>query len=216
MLQAGIFLIISFLSSLRPLAAQKSPVDYSGFSGRYSQLVSQQFSEFSLSLVVSVVPQTDSQVRWLERSSCKALNDWVGVGQPAHLLCDRKQARQLRNNARRRGMETQFVSKHLGREIKEEAKTIDNIEDGNRRGRTGVRRVKVKKKKQRPTRLRHNSYLGTQLLYSFLTELETQYDTMTMENIGKTAEGRDVKIVKINANNTDLPVIFIDAGIHAR
>ena len=113
-------------------------------------------------------------------------------------------------------METQFVSKHLGREIKEEAETVDNIDDGHRRGRTGVRRVKVKKKKQRPNRFRHNSYLGSELLYNFLTELESQYDTMTMENIGKTGEGRDVKIVKINANNSDLPVIFIDAGIHAR
>ena len=102
------------------------------------------------------------------------------------------------------------------REIREEAKTIDNIDEAQRRGRTGVRRVKIKKKKQRPNRFRHSSYLGSELLYSFLTELDTQYDTMTMENIGKTGEGRDVKIVKINANNTDLPVIFIDAGIHAR
>ena len=122
----------------------------------------------------------------------------------------------MKNEARRRGMETQFVSKHLGREIREEAKTIDQIDDGHRRGRTGVRRVKLKKKKQRPNRFRHNSYLGTELLYNFLTELDSQYDTMTMENIGKTGEGRDVKIVKINANNSNLPVIFIDAGIHAR
>ena len=162
------------------------------------------------------MPQTEAQVGWVERTrGCQGLNDWVGVGQAAHLLCERKQARQLRSEARRRGMETQFVSKHLGREIKEEAETIDNI-DGHRRGRTGVRRVKVKKKKQRPNRFRHSSYLGSDLIYNFLAELESQYDTMTMENIGKTGEGRDVKIVKINANNSDLPVIFIDAGIHAR
>ena len=92
---------------------------------------------------------------------------------------------------------------------REEAKTIDNIDEAQRRGRTGVRRVKVKKKKQRPNRFRHGSYLGSELLYSFLTELDAQYDTMSMENIGKTGEGRDVKIVKINANNSDLPVIFI-------
>ena len=82
-----------------------------------------------------------------------------------------------------------------------------------------VRRVKVKKKKkpqQRPNRFRHNSYLGTNLMYDFLSELESQYNIMRMETIGKTGEGRDVKIVKINANNSNLPVIFIDAGIHAR
>ena len=53
-------------------------------------------------------------------------------------------------------------------------------------------------------------------MYDFLSELESQYNIMRMETIGKTGEGRDVKIVKINANNSNLPVIFIDAGIHAR
>ena len=79
----------------------------------------------------------------------------------------------------------------------------------------GVRRVKVKKKK-RQQRFRHGSYLGSTLMYDFLAELEKQYTTMKMETIGKTGEGRDVKIVKINADNSNLPVIFIDAGIHAR
>merc|ERR1719512_358875 len=31
-----------------------------------------------------------------------------------------------------------------------------------------------------------------------------------------TNEGRNIKVVKINSNNTRLPIIFIDAGIHAR
>ena len=37
-----------------------------------------------------------------------------------------------------------------------------------------------------------------------------------METIGTTGEGRDLKIVKINSKDPSLPVIFIDAGIHAR
>ena len=127
------------------------------------------------------------------------------------------QARQLKNSARKKGIETHFVSKHLGREIKEEAKSLDIIEDEGLRDRSDpVRRVKVKRKKKQENRFRHTSYLGTNLMYDFLSQLESQYDTIKMETIGKSGEGRDVKIVKINANNSDLPVIFIDAGIHAR
>ena len=127
------------------------------------------------------------------------------------------QARQLKSSARKKGIETHFVSKHLGREIKEEAKSLDNIEDDVLTERSDtVRRVKVKRKKKQQNRFRHTSYLGTNLMYDFLSQLESQYDNMKMETIGKTGEGRDVKIVKINANNSDLPVIFIDAGIHAR
>ena len=39
---------------------------------------------------------------------------------------------------------------------------------------------------------------------------------MTSKVIGMTNEGRNIKVVKINSNNTQLPIIFIDAGIHAR
>ena len=39
---------------------------------------------------------------------------------------------------------------------------------------------------------------------------------MEIDVIGQSGEGRYIKIVKINANDTRLPTIFIDAGIHAR
>ena len=39
---------------------------------------------------------------------------------------------------------------------------------------------------------------------------------MEIDVIGKTGEGRDIRVVKINANDTTKPTIFIDAGIHAR
>ena len=38
---------------------------------------------------------------------------------------------------------------------------------------------------------------------------------MRVGNIGKTVEERDIKIVEINSNDSRLPVIFIDAGLHA-
>ena len=44
----------------------------------------------------------------------------------------------------------------------------------------------------------------------------SQYSSMEIDVIGQSGEGRYIKIVKINANDTRLPTIFIDAGIHAR
>ena len=71
--------------------------------------------------------------------------------------------------------------------------------------------------KNKQQRFRHNSYLGTDLIYQHLESLEKQFDSLEMERIGVTGEGRDIKIVKINAAvDPDLPTIFIDAGIHAR
>ena len=37
-----------------------------------------------------------------------------------------------------------------------------------------------------------------------------------IEAIGKTAESRDIVVTKINSDHEKLPVIFIDAGLHAR
>merc|ERR1711874_327694 len=92
--------------------------------------------------------------------------------------------------------------------------------------RVAGRKVKKKKNKKKKTKtknvhaiksnFRHRAYLGSKLMYDWLDQIDKKFSVMTMENIGKTGEGRDVKIVKINANNSNLPVIFIDAGIHAR
>jgi len=39
---------------------------------------------------------------------------------------------------------------------------------------------------------------------------------MIVKTIGKTHEGRDIKLVEINFENSSLPIIFIECGIHAR
>ena len=44
----------------------------------------------------------------------------------------------------------------------------------------------------------------------------SQFNSMEIDVIGRSGEGRLIKIVKIDANDTKLPTIFIDAGIHAR
>ncbi|XP_047115367.1 carboxypeptidase B-like [Schistocerca piceifrons] len=58
-------------------------------------------------------------------------------------------------------------------------------------------------------------------IYAYLDTLATQYpDLVTLETIGQSTEGRDLKLVKVVTASSDSdaakPVIFVDATIHAR
>ena len=141
-------------------------------------------------LVVEVKPESAEDLLWLETSHCQSLNELVGIGQPYQALCDRGKARDLRREARRKGLDVHYVSKHLGREIREEAKDIDNFQNDGEgeetssdqyaaQGQGRLVRVKkrVKKKpgqKNKQGRFRHTSYLGYQLMFQYLDKLENQ------------------------------------------
>lgn len=117
----------------------------------------------------------------------------MGIGQPYQALCDRAKARDLRREARKKGLEVHFVSKHLGREIREEAKDVDNFQDDGEEEETSSdqdaaqgqgRLVRVKKRvkkkpgqKNKQGRFRHTSYLGYQLMFQYLDKLENQVGT---------------------------------------
>ena len=83
------------------------------------------------------------------------------------------------------------MSKHLGQEIREEAKDVDHFQDDGEeeeetssdqdaaQGQGRLVRVKkrVKKKpgqKNKQGRFRHTSYLGYQLMFQYLDKLENQ------------------------------------------
>jgi len=53
---------------------------------------------------------------------------------------------------------------------------------------------------------------------AYLDQLAEDYSNLvSLETIGKSYEGRDLKLIKISTNpKSNKPVIFIDAGIHAR
>ena len=122
----------------------------------------------------------------------------MGIGQPYQALCDRTKARDLRREARKKGLEVHFVSKHLGKEIREEAKDVDNFQDDDEeetssdqdaaQGQGRLVRVKkrVKKKpgqKNKQGRFRHTSYLGYQLMFQYLDKLENQVGTQQVDGI---------------------------------
>nr|XP_022916599.1 carboxypeptidase B-like [Onthophagus taurus] len=52
---------------------------------------------------------------------------------------------------------------------------------------------------------------------SYLDNLSQKYGYVSVESLGKTFEGRDIKVVKISTGgNFDKPAIFIDAGLSPR
>lgn len=84
------------------------------------------------------------------------------------------------------------------------------------RGRRRVKKVKKRRQRQEGEDFKHKSYLGTDLIYQWLDRLDQRFDGVTLEKIGHTAEGRDIKVVKLNSREQQFPFHIADAGIHAR
>ncbi|XP_017480758.1 PREDICTED: carboxypeptidase B-like [Rhagoletis zephyria] len=57
-------------------------------------------------------------------------------------------------------------------------------------------------------------------IYQYIEEISRQHpDLCSLETIGKTSEGRVMKIIKVgysNSSKPNKPIVWIDAGIHAR
>lgn len=94
--------------------------------------------------VLELIPKTDGELSWIQQSSCRSMTDWLGVGKQAHLLCNRKEARKLKISARKKGISTRYISKHLGKEIKEEEKYVDKISTATSGRKSNARKVKKK------------------------------------------------------------------------
>ncbi|XP_047992762.1 uncharacterized protein LOC125231359 [Leguminivora glycinivorella] len=62
-----------------------------------------------------------------------------------------------------------------------------------------------------------NSYHGLRTIYGFMDDLAAAYPFLCCCCvIGKTAEGRDIKLLKISNGNPDNKCVWVDGGIHAR
>ena len=68
--------------------------------------------------------------------------------------------------------------------------------------------------------LNFNNYHGVNTFHRYLDCLSQVYsDIVSLQTIGYSTEGRDLKIIKIGKPATDgrtKPAVWIDAGIHAR
>ena len=49
-------------------------------------------------------------------------------------------------------------------------------------------------------------------IYKFYDKLVDSDNVLKITSIGKSIEKREIRILKINAEKSDLPVVFIDAG----
>jgi len=60
-------------------------------------------------------------------------------------------------------------------------------------------------------------YHSLEDMYSFLDYLESTYDFVSTESVGKSYEGRDMRVAKICKGGCgNKPAVWIDGGIHAR
>ena len=126
--------------------------------------------------------------------------------------------------ARKSGLEIKTKSKSLEREIKREMmppkkktkKSKRNKKKKRRRKASGGRKVTLARRRKKRNKLDHDTYIGYDEMVAWLEGLDRQFEHVTVDRIGVTEGNRDIKLVKINSNNTDLPIIFIDAGMHAR
>eukprot|EP00091_Calanus_sinicus_P010359 TRINITY_DN24162_c0_g1_i1.p1 TRINITY_DN24162_c0_g1~~TRINITY_DN24162_c0_g1_i1.p1 ORF type:complete len:148 (+),score=55.65 TRINITY_DN24162_c0_g1_i1:171-614(+) len=104
--------------------------------------------------VLELIPKSGDDINWMKSMSCRSLTDWVGVDMPAHLLCNRKQARNLKVSARKKGIQTKYVSKHFGREIKKEARSVDQMADRITRRKVNAQKNKKNKTKNKKTKVK--------------------------------------------------------------
>ncbi|XP_023320641.1 carboxypeptidase B [Eurytemora carolleeae] len=152
--------------------------------------------------VVEATPKNNDELTWLESDSpCSVLGEWVGNG--VGLLCSRLEANLLRQQAKNRGIKTTFSTRHLGRQI-------DKEEEQNSRA-----DLIQPHKRQKKRILTHEEFVNYATIQHYLDSLQELYPYVNVSSIGKSIEGRDLKLVTINGGR-NLPKIFIDAGIHAR
>ncbi|GBP50449.1 Carboxypeptidase B [Eumeta japonica] len=76
----------------------------------------------------------------------------------------------------------------------------------------------TKQQKKRKARLMNwKRYHRLDVVYSFLDELERDYPAIcTVTVIGKTVEGRDIKMLKISNSDARNTAVWLDASIHPR
>ncbi|XP_073961547.1 carboxypeptidase B-like [Choristoneura fumiferana] len=61
------------------------------------------------------------------------------------------------------------------------------------------------------------NYYPLHLIYNFMMDLETQFpSTCTVSSIGKSVEGRDIKMLKISNSDANNTGAWLDGAIHAR
>ncbi|KAF2891646.1 hypothetical protein ILUMI_14527, partial [Ignelater luminosus] len=90
---------------------------------------------------------------------------------------------------------------------------IDNVEDAVRKERIIQQRASLM-----PEGISFTKYNRHDEINAYLNQMVREHpDIASLESAGKSYEGRDLKVLKISTDpSANKPVIFVDAGIHAR
>ncbi|EDW82394.2 uncharacterized protein Dwil_GK25782, isoform B [Drosophila willistoni] len=75
----------------------------------------------------------------------------------------------------------------------------------------------VRSKKATGSTMHWKDYHDLETIYGFMREIRTKFPNIArLYTIGKTVEGRDLKVLRISENPREYKKIWIDGGIHAR
>ena len=174
--------------------------------------------------MLELVPKEENHLEWILDMSCMVLSEKVGLGRPLQILCSRGVASRVKKAAQRKRLAVRYISKHFGEEVRAQERMVrtEGVKKKEkriqRRKHNGGRKYqkKMPKKRKGSRNKIHRTYLDVKLLYKWYEAFDSKYDIVKLETIGQSLEGREIKIVKINSENEKYPVIFIDAGVHAR
>ncbi|CAG9788791.1 unnamed protein product [Diatraea saccharalis] len=98
--------------------------------------------------------------------------------------------------------------------LKDDCFKTDNIINVNRPIKPDIT---IKDEKPKIPRMNWEIYHRLDVIHSFMDDLEYDYPSIcTTGVIGKSVEGRDLKILKISNSDSTNSSVWIDAGIHAR
>ncbi|EUB54897.1 Carboxypeptidase A2 [Echinococcus granulosus] len=98
------------------------------------------------------------------------------------------------------------------------AQIIDNdVERSIKRSKRANMRAmsRIRSRRSSGRLMSHDAYFPFTVMENNLREIAEKVQIATLEELGKTIEGRSIWLLKISTNRS-LPIIWIDAGIHAR
>lgn len=155
--------------------------------------------------VLRVTPSTDEQVQFLrslEANHDRDLDFWSHprqVNHPVDIMVAPQKKESFVQTLEEKNIPKDVMMSNVGTALKEESLMQSDIP------------------MDRAPKSFFSAYQRLGSIYSYLDELAEKYPRLvSTRSIGKSSQGRDLKIVKISSGGKDKPIFWLDGGIHAR
>ena len=154
-------------------------------------------------MVVKTFPKTQEQINWLiEMDSKEEYSFWndIGMGHDVDIMVLSDQEENLNSELDEKGIKHNRMIADVG-----ELMRLEEIPSS----------PMGKSSPAHP--MTWNAYHSMEDMYAYFDFLEATYDFVSIETIGQSFEGRDMRVAKVcRGGCKNKPSIWIDGGIHAR